>query len=292
MGNRKAEMHPSRRDLRGYCDRRLAGAQFETITAHLESCQFCREFCSEFRAMTEHIDEAVRQHRPGSGEHPADGIYHAALAGLSIRLVQTTSIAPPEVALLAADGSSSTSPRLENLGTLYSENPEIVLRIMRDNVHRCEYLQLVSEDDRLISSVLVQVPALDLSILTDRNGRGDIDWREIKDLARHEWRVKLPDAEFSLAPLEYDPDQVEYHEETVLETTRGDRVGIRFEGRVEDKRITVRILQLGGRSDFGTVHVAVTQAGEAVAARLSDQDVLHMDLTSPRDTIAIRLYRE
>jgi len=285
-------VHPDRSDLSRYCDGRLDAAKAELISAHIEECEFCRELCSEFRALSGFVDEAIRQSRPESVDSAAGGVYSQATSGLRIRLVPSIPVGRPEQALLAADGTSAAAPRLESIGTLYSQSPEVVLRIMRDNARGQEYVQLVADDEKLIARVLVQVPELGVNVLTDLDGRGEIEWQRADDPAKYAWRVKLPDAELSLAPLEYDPERVEYQEETVLETARGDRIGVRFEGKVEGKRLTLRILQLGGRADFGTVHVAVAQAGETITAPLSGKDELHLTLRSPDDLIAIRLFAE
>ena len=285
-------MHPSQRDLRGYCDERLAGAAARQVAGHLEQCEFCREYCEEHRALTQAIDAAAAGTIAALDAHRVEEIHRKTLAGMVVDLAPSIPIAPQEPALLAADGGGAAAARLENLGTLYSENPEVVLRIMRDNSRKRDYLQLVSEDENLVSRVLVQVPELDLSVLTDQNGRGDIEWARFEDFTRYGWRVKLPDAEFSLSPLEYDPEKVEYHEETVLETSRGDRLGIRFEGRTEGKRLTVRILAFEGRADFDSVRVVVSQATESVTRNLARTEALDLELSSPDDLIAIRLFSE
>jgi hypothetical protein len=285
-------MHPSRSDLRRYCDQRLVEPAARTVAEHLAVCEFCREYCEEHRALTQAIDREAGRTIAALDAHRIDEIHRKTLAGMVVELATSIPVAADEPALLAADGGSQVHARLENLGTLYSENPEVVLRIMRDNSRQQDYLQLVSEDEHLVSRVLVQVPELELNVLTDQYGRGDIEWSDLRDFARYGWRVKLPDAEFSLSPLQYDPEKVEYHEETILETERGDRLGIRFEGRTEGKRLTVRILQFEGRSDFDTVRVVVSQATESVSRNLSRADALDLELSSPDDLIAIRLFSE
>jgi len=285
-------MHPNQSEIRKYCDRRLAEPAERKVAEHLDVCEFCREYCEEHRALAQAIGDAAASTVPTQDSHRVDDIHRQTLAGITVRLAPSIPVVPPEPALLAADGSHKAPARLENLATLYSENPEIVLRIMRDNARNHEYLQLVSEDEHLISRVLVQVPESDLSILTDQNGRGDIEWRQIKDITRYRWCVKLPDAEFALSPLQYDPETVEYHEETVLETSRGDQLGIRFEGRTEGKRLTVRILAFDGCSDFAPVRVVISQATDSVSRSLARTDALELELSSPQDLIAIRLFSE
>lgn len=284
-------MHPAQAVLRRYCEGDLHQTAAREVEGHIRDCQFCREFCEEYRALAGFIDRAVKVPLPEPAKQTAGYLYRAGFSSQPIPLTpfQRESAAAP--VHLAADGTAKNRLRYENLATFCSEDPEIVLRVMRDNRQQRDYLQLVSDDTSLISNVLVEVPDLDLSVITDEHGRGDFEQRYPDRAASLNWQIKMPQAEFSLAPLRYDPTRVEYSEDIVLETVREDRVAIRFEGQKEGKRISIRILQLNGEQEFEPVAVAVSQGGKSMVAGASRGDVLYFEMEGIESSIDIRLFR-
>ena len=284
-------MHPAQAQLRSFCDGDLDPATAREVEEHVRNCEFCGEFCDEYRSLAESIEAAAEAPLPAEAKRVADYLYRAGFSGGPIVLYpfKRESVAAP--VSLAADGPEKTGPRFENLATFFSEKPELVLRIMRDNQQHRDFLQLVSDDDSLISKVLVEVPDTGLSVITDENGRADFQQRYPDNAADLNWQIKMPEAEFSLQPLEYDPAKVEYSEDIVLETVRHDRVAIRFEGQKEGKRISIRILELSGHPDFKPVSVAVCQGGKSMIAGAGRDDILYFDVEGTESSIDIRLFR-
>jgi len=287
----KLQMHPVQDLLRRYCDRDLEPAAAKQVEAHLRRCELCREFCEEYRALGEFVDQQAERPLPTEAQHAASRLYRAGFGGEVVVLRPFSGEAEAAPIHLAADRPGESGPRFENLATFFSEQPEVVLRIMRDNERDQDYLQLVSEDTNLISQVLVEMPDLELSVITDEHGRGVFEKRFPDDARELPWQIKMPEAEFSLLPLQYDPNRVEYSEDIVLETVRKDRVAIRFEGQREGKQISIRILELNGRADFTPVSVAVSQGGKSLIGNLAQDDVLYFDMEGTESTIDIRLFR-
>ncbi|GAG32294.1 unnamed protein product, partial [marine sediment metagenome] len=229
------------------------------IAEHLESCQFCREYCENCRQYQQCIVDSASDKIPERAVLLADRLFAAASRGQIIHLSSLTTTHTSASVLLAADGERKPGSKIRNLATLYSETPEVVLRVMRDFDHGYDYVQLIADDPNLTSHVMVQIPRSDQEFITDADGKAVID-KDIEDgFETSNWQIKMPDAVFSLEPLTYDPDRVEYAKEMTLETNQHDRIEVRFEGKTEGKQISIRIIELQGQTDFDTVRVSVTQ---------------------------------
>ena len=98
------------------------------------------------------------------------------------------------------------------------------------------------------------------------------------------------DAVFNLEALTYDPNRVEYSSDTVLQTERNDRVSVTFEGLAAGKRITLRVLELEGRTDFDRVLVSVSPGNGSESAVVGPNQPVSFDFTEWGKSIAIRLY--
>lgn len=154
-----------------------------------------------------------------------------------------------------------------------------------------EYLQLLSEDDRFSKHVMVQVPELNREFITDADGRAGIDLETTKGLDKLKWQIKLPEAVFTLEPLTYDPEKVEYAEEISLETERHDVIKVRFEGKTEGKQLSIRVTELDGRTDFGPLKIAVTQNHRSELITAGPGVPVKVGLINANTTINIRIYQ-
>ncbi len=283
-------MHPSKTELRLFADERLEDSGKESqISTHLEKCEFCREFCDSYRLYSESIEIASQEEIPEKFKKLADRLFAESLSKNIIYLIpfkkSTTSFS------LAADGKKVPKAHVENLSTFYSDDPELVLRVMRDNTKGYDYLQLISDNQEIASNVLVQIPELKKEFLTDNQGRAKLEETLLMDLSHLKWQIKIPDAVFSLKPLVYDPEAVEYEKEVILETEKDDKIKIRFEGKTEGKQISIRVLQLEGRTDFGFVRVLVSQKDSKQIKDAAPDKMISFDITEPGVEIKIRLFQ-
>jgi len=283
-------MHPSREQLSAYVDNRLSDpALREEISRHVEVCEFCDEFCREYRELSQPLESTGDAPLPEELGGLVDSLYHSALQGSIIALRQLDSERLP--ACLAADGTLEHKPTVENLARLYSENPEVVLSVMRDRARGQDYFQITAEDSRLSAHVLVQLPELGREYITDADGRAELDLADTGRLDQIKWQIKMPEAVFALAPFTYDPEQVEYAEEITLQTARHDKIAIRFEGRVESKQLSIKVVELEGRTDFGPVKVVVTQQSKSDIRPASPGVPVQIGPIDPDTVIDIRLYQ-
>ncbi len=282
-------MHPSKTDLRLFVDRRLDDSGKESeISAHLEKCEFCREFCDNYRLYIKSFEEASQEEIPEKFKKLADRIYRESFGS---RIIYLTPFEKSATSFrLAADGEKESKPNIQNLSTFYSDDPELVLRVMRDKNKGYDYIQLIGENQDIASNVLVQIPELKKEYLTDMRGRAKLEESLLMDLSRLKWQIKIPDAIFSLEPLVFDPETVEYEKEVFLETEKDDKIKIRFEGKTEGKQISIQVLQLEGKTEYGFVRVLISQKNRQQMKETAPDRELRFDVTESGAEINIRLF--
>jgi len=285
-------VHPSAKELRQFVEDKLDKSSAERIREHLGECEFCREFCDSYQLFLDSMDKASGEELPTSALELADQLYHEALQGKIVRLTPLTEgdikgATPP----LAADGEKEFAPHVQNLTTLCSESPEIILRVMRDLDKGQDYLQLISDNPALSARVMVQIPELKREFITDDNGQASLESGLPDAPEKLTWQIKMPEAVFSLEPLVYDPDKTEYAEDIILETERKDKIKVTFEGKTEGKQISIRILELDGRTDFGRVKVSISQQNVSEFRVVWRNELLSFDLIDANDKINIRLFQ-
>jgi len=279
-------IHPPRGRLIAFVEKRLDERAVGQVRKHLIDCEFCREFCDDYRLLQESMMAVAQKEPSPEATALADRLYREAIAGriisLTILRLQAGDLSLP----LAADGGHKPEPLPERAITLYSEDPEIVLRVMRGSQPSDNYLQLISEDPGLVSHVLVQAPQLGREFVTDDTGRVDLRDESLELTDELKWQIKMPDAVFDLEPLAYDPNKTEYSRQVILETEKQDKIEVTFEGKTEGKRLSLRVIALEGRTDFGKVTVLVDRQHSDVASG----DPVVFDLADPDKTISIRLF--
>ncbi|MCK4301841.1 MAG: hypothetical protein KAW91_03665 [candidate division Zixibacteria bacterium] len=284
-------MHPPREKLKLFVEGRLGGDESDQVTAHVETCEFCREFCDNYSALLESTRAVSREELPRSALKLADKLYWQALSGKIVPLSPLGGNAAAPDMLLAADGPAERSLRVQNLATHYCEDPEIVLRVMRDPELEQDYLQLISDDTGLVSGVLVQLPQLGREFVTDESGHATLGERSPQNWDELKWQVKMPDAVFDLEPLAYDPEAVQCSTDSILETDAGDRIQVTLEGRAESKQITIRVLGVDGASDFDAVRVVVSQENNRQLKQVGPSQSVAFELIDPHSAINIRLFQ-
>ncbi|MCK4462621.1 MAG: hypothetical protein KAW46_12515, partial [candidate division Zixibacteria bacterium] len=171
---KRDSLHPPRERLIAFVEKRLEQTEIEQIRQHLEVCEFCRGFCDDYRMLHESLRIAEQEELPPEAQTLADRLYHAALAGRVIPLQILGPGADEHELPLAADGDRQAGSSSDQALTLYSEDPEIVLRVMRGPQPDDNYVQLISDDMSLVSHVLIQAPQLDREFVTDNQGRAEL----------------------------------------------------------------------------------------------------------------------
>ncbi|UCC44650.1 MAG: hypothetical protein JSU65_01605 [Candidatus Zixiibacteriota bacterium] len=286
-------MHPTRKELIKFVnDEVIDSQQRGKVADHVAVCEFCSEFCNDYRQLSQPLELSPSEPFPERLQQLADRVYDCAIRSRVIELGPLTAGAAEEPAsYLAADGTSDEVAGVRSLATLCSENPEVVLRVIHDPSEAGSYLQLMASDPRLAAHVMVQVPELGREFVTDAAGRAAVDLEQVEHLERLKWQIKLAEAVFTLEPLKYDPDKTEYAEQITLETERHDRIEVRFEGKTEGKLLSIKVIELDGRSDFGPVKLAVSQKGRADLVAVEPGQDSRFDVSDAEATINIRVYQ-
>lgn len=284
-------MHPTKKELELYAaDLLIDAKQREIVGNHIEICEFCREYLENCDLMHKSLDDMAQWELAVKALALADKLYNQALSGQVVQLETLGTEKPEEPLLMAADGGEKFAPDTVNLATYYSENPELILRIMRDKRKNQDYLQLIGDSPTVVSNVLVQVPEIKLEVFTDSEGMATLADVDTGKLQSYTWQVKMPDAVFDLEPMQYDPEKTEYSKEIVLETEKDDQIQVMFEGKTEGKQISIRIIKLEGKTEFEDIRVHIAQEGKSVMKRADKTGRISFDLKDFKSRINIRLY--
>lgn len=283
-------MHPNREEIESYLNGVLGDSRRHEIERHLADCEFCREFAQNYREFLLELQDASLEPLPENFARLADEVFSRALQSRIIDLKQLISETSTRV-YLAADTESGENHSLVALGTFYSEVPEMVLKVMRDNSAGYDFIQLISEREWMTSNVLVRAPEINRETITGEDGRAVFDQPLPAKIDNLEWQLKFPDAIFHLEPLKYDPEKVEYEEEMTLETDRKDKIKVKFQGKTEGKQIEIAVLSLEGNPEFKGVKIAVSCEGKNQFKNVRSAETVSFEVKEPLEEIKIRLYQ-
>lgn len=284
-------MHPTKEILEKFVHGLLEERDLEKeIGQHVAECEFCRKYCEQFGRFLESIDQASRSIIPGRADNHAEELFRQALSGKIIPLRPLVIESEKVITYLAADDAGRQEPRVQNLATLHSVDPEIVLRLVRDLDQNLDYLQVVSDDPTLAANVMIRLPEIDREFITDESGRAVFENLPPADWEKLKWQLKLPDAIFSLEPFEYDPERVESSTEMILETPGGDRLKIVLEDRTDGKQISLQLLELKGKSDFGTARVIISSESVSLTDNITPDRVVSLGTIDLHEKINIRFF--
>lgn len=251
-------MHPSDHDLIHYA--RLSPSERRVqdgVSGHLAGCEVCREELALIEDWLANVDRADQDaHIRSSFEDTIIRLLRR--PSTSFALLPLDMSAPSsQPYLLAADGTTPPAVGLKHRATLYSEDPEVILRVMHDPTTSRDFLQLTAADQSLANHVYIHLADPPMSFLTDEHGVALLPIAALDDPASHAWRLQLPDATFTLKPLEAgkSPD------ETVIDLPNGDSVAIVFMEEASGISLRVRALSIHGREKIERLRVVVCQSG-------------------------------
>lgn len=284
--------HPARKLLEALADNNLKAADGgKEIRTHLEVCEFCREYLEDYLTHGKVIGELMATPLSGQITSFLDRLSRHNRRGLVIdmTLLPVVTLAPQKY--LAADSPAPGRAGSLSIATLYSESPEIVLRMMRDQHDDSRYLQLIAESTDLTANVLVCAPEIGAEIATDSDGRAVLPESVTSNPADLLWQVRLPEASFDLQPLVYAPNKIEYSRDTVLESDRGDRIRVTLLGKTVGKQIEIELLQLDGQEDFEKVKILLIEDRHLELQSLGSGQRVLFTLPEHTSTINLRIFQ-
>lgn len=256
-------MHPSEVELIIYADAAPAERErMAMVAAHLQDCRSCRERLERLAAWREGVADSVSHGLPAQAVSLANNVYRDALvAARIVPLVLMPFQQEEQAGRLAADGGPTpVAPTgLRHLATLYSEKPEIVLRVMRDAQTQEDTLHLLGKDPALVRNVLVHIVDPPMDFVTDQHGVVNLGRGRLDDPASLQWQVRLPDATFQLTPLEHPSAVSGASQEFELAAEGGNRVGVTVDRAAEGMILRLRMIAVGGRENPERVRLVVTQ---------------------------------
>jgi len=283
-------IHPTRIELEQFLSGKLPANRDNEIRLHLKDCFFCEELFNNIKSMRGFFDESSRREVPFRAVESANRLFRQKLRNCIIELHPFESQKTSSPSLMAADSERPPVPEIESLGTVYSENPEIVLQIMRDSSKEECYVQVVSDDSSMFQNVLVELPDLGRALVTDQSGRAEIVDSNESELTGLKWQIRLPEAVFELESLDFDNDRAVKISDTVLESEDGDRIRLTLKSDTLTKHIELEILEVNGKADPGPLQFVITVDGVLQSYRLTDNNVVAFDTDGESRRLQIRLY--
>jgi len=285
-------MHPPKDKLKAFVEGKLERRSLDVIKSHINSCPLCQEFCENYRLLVDSLEEADKIELPPKARKLADRLYQDAQAANIIPLTRFELNEPDsdKHILMAADSEELSGRSLQCLATLYSDDPEIIMRVMRDLEHNQDYLHLISDKKEYASNVMVQLPELGKEFVTDEDGFIRFEEKLIGDYDKLKWQIKLPSAVFKLQPLMYDPEKVESTQDTIIENEKGDKIQISMMKKTEGLEIALRVLKFEGSDEFRAAKVIVSQNKENKMYNLKPSEKVIYKIVDSTDVINIRLF--
>ncbi len=280
-------MHPLREELNRFVEGQETA---QSILAHIRDCEFCGLYCERYELLLSEIDSAEIVNREDLSEI-ASSIFTGKSSPNIIHLSPFHRSPLPGQRLLAADGERTNEPVLQNLATWFSQEQDIVVRVMRDTEHAVDFLQVIAPDESLMSHVLIESADAHLTYVTDGQGKVEFKMRQVEDIASIKWQIRLPEAVFRLDALTYDPNRVKSETDTILESPGGDTVSIKLQEKTEGKEIIVRVLALDGNAAYQHARVAITSKSGTEVKPVTPSDTLKFALVDANTEIGIRIFQ-
>lgn len=280
-------MHPLREELNRFVEGQETA---QSTIAHIRECEFCRTYCERYGLLLSETISAAGTMREDIAE-----IASSIFAGQS--LPKIVHLSPfhrntlPGQRILAADGKHIGEQPLQNLATWYSQEQDIVVRVMRDTERAVDFLQVIAPDESLMSHVLIESADSQLTYVTDGQGKVEFALRQIEELASIRWQIRLPEAVFQLNSLSYDPERIKSETDTILESPGGDKVSIKLQEKTEGKEIILRVLALDGNAQYQHARVAITSTSGTVVKPVTPSDILRFTLIDVNTEIGIRIFQ-
>jgi len=265
------------------------------IAAHLAECAECRQAVEHletwFGATVEELAGDLSLH----ARETADHLYQVAeRASKIIPLTPWAIEHVPEQTGLAADGGQGKGPEvgLEHLATLYAEDADLILRVMRDRGTGEESLHLIGTDSDKTSNVLIQIAEPQMDFMTDASGLAYLGEQHISEPTDLKWSIRLPDAIFNLSPLTYDAEKPGTSESFTLETDRDNSVRVELESRAEGVMLRLSLMRIGGREELSHARVVVSQPSTGIQATTGSGKEITIIGLRPGEAVNLRIFAE
>ena len=285
-------MHLSIEEIRKFIENKLQSEELNKVNFHLENCEFCSDLLEKQKLMNEAISESFAQPLPDNFDSEMQKLWQLQ-SGNSNIIFLNKSIVSAEISItgLAADGTDAGGEVIQNLATVYSENPEVVLRVMREMNIAKDYIQIISEDPKLSNHVMVRLPDLDWEVMTDDSGKAVIGDLADKNYESLNWQIKLPDAVFELEPIKNLSIKKEIEKQFELRTDNNDKIKVKLTGKEDSLQIQIQVEQLNGKTDFGEIKVSICQKEEIIIRQIDGNNIATFDYHNDNDSINIRLFQ-
>ncbi len=283
-------MHLNYEDILRFIDHKLEKDKMEYANKHLSDCEYCLELYNQITLTSKKYNEFLNQDYSEELKLINEKFkYHQPRANI-ILLQLLPKICADDFPYLAADGIQEENLPIQIISTFISEDPEIVVKLIKDAKLDEEYLLVLSENEENMSNVLIELPQLNRHFMTDKKGKAIIQNLDIDSLSNEKWQVKLPDAVFKLEPFDYNPDKTEETTEVILTTKNNDKLKINFEEKTEGHFLQIQLLELNGKVDIDDIKISLIQDDQIYIEKANSHSVVSFNLKEGSDGINIRIF--
>ena len=264
------------------------------IESHLYKCAKCQEILSELEAYYEILSKEMQKPIPvWLRERVEQTISPKRLSFVLRPILYKEEFGDDRQAtyLLAARTRQEPEGKLAHLTTLSSENDEIILRMMRDNLTGNTVLFVISESPEYYQNVLLKLSGVDQEFMTDANGRADLGNTELPDLPELKISVTVADDVFKLTALDSKIHKKDRPQEFILTGPSGDRLKFTLKQKDHATLLQIQILEIGGKAEYGALMIAVNRkGGEYELSQVSEGTALFQGF-SKDDELEVRIFK-
>lgn len=283
----RKSIHPTREEFEKFFHGKLEAELQQRMASHLEECEFCAEVAEVWQ---KYVSLMAENWPNAQSLLVTDTHSRSKWSGRQFQLVPEFVLPQPSYGI-AADAQADPKLPVEHLATLINQEPEILLRVMRDNRSQQSYFHVASADRSLCDSVLIQSTKLGKAYLTDCHGRADISGITDTDFSTADWSVKVPQAEFNLTPASSNATLADQVDEATLQNERGDKIRISLESNSGAKQLRLEILSLEGVQDESPLIASISVDHQTTTHPASLSRPVIFSLDSIPAELQIRIFR-
>jgi len=264
------------------------------IESHLYKCAKCQEILSKLEAYYEVLSKEMQKPVPVWLRERVEQTIAPQRLGFVLRPIlykEEFGVDHQAIYLLAARSKQEPEGKLAHLITLSSENDEIILRMMRDNLTGNTVLFVISENPKYYQNVLLKLSGIDQEFMTDANGRVDLGNIELPDLPELKISLTVADDVFKLTALDSKIHKKDRPQEFILTGPSDDRLKFTLKKKDHATLLQIQILELGGKTEYGALRIAVNRkGGQYELSQVSEGTALFQDFVKD-DELEVRIFK-
>ncbi|MCF6238717.1 MAG: hypothetical protein L3J79_07895 [Candidatus Marinimicrobia bacterium] len=267
----------------------------QKTTAHLESCQLCREqfenliqqfqlYEEQFEKFPEHILEQISNSI--THKQPSAYIFEASL------LKDTTELHGFDESFNTRAADSNPRPavaRFQSVAVLSTPESDLLVRITHDADQGNTWLHLIAENDEKVRHVPIRIEPTAQDYITDDLGRVNLGNQPLPVAEQLKVIVQTPRASFDMTILEQSWSELVGKGEIIVTNQANDQMFIEFQPQGETYRLSVRLhasqisgglqkIQIVANKENGLNKIKAVKRGVAIFSEVTETALLRIKI--------------